>query len=372
MLEGFDKDWKSVTKNDFAAYTNLDPAKYSFLLRSSNEHGRISGESIHFDFKIKKPWWSTWLVRILALILGVAFISFEISLRTRQLRYKQGTLEETIKERTTEITRQNQELEQKNSEITDSILYSRRIQQSILPGTEKLSNALNNYFIFYKPKDIVSGDFYWAELSPSEKNLAFVAVADCTGHGVPGAMVSLVGTRALNSAVRESELTKPSDILNETNEIVLEAFTDTESGTIIKHGMDIGLLALNKSASSVIFQYAGAHNPLWILRKKTKGNLIVNEIEIIPNIDLGDYNLFEIKGDKQPIGYFEKQAPFKNHIGEIEQGDRVYLISDGYADQFGGPKGKKFKYKALKNLILANQNKNIDAQKEVLKTAFIE
>jgi ligand-binding sensor domain-containing protein/serine phosphatase RsbU (regulator of sigma subunit) len=372
MLEGFDKDWKSVTKNDFAAYTNLDPGKYSFLLRSSNEHGRISGGSLRFDFKIKKPWWSTWLVRILAFILGIALISFVMSIRTRQLRYKQRTLEETIKERTTEITRQNQELEHKNSEITDSILYSRRIQQSILPGTEKLNNALKNYFVFYQPKDIVSGDFYWAELSPSEKNLTFVAVADCTGHGVPGAMVSLVGTRALNSAVRESELTKPSDILNETNEIVLEAFTDAESGTIIKDGMDIALLALNKSTSNTTFEYAGAHNPLWIVRDKMKGNLIVNEIEITPNIDLGDYNLFEVKGDKQPIGYFENQAPFKNHTGELEVGDRIYLISDGYADQFGGPKGKKFKYKALKNLLLANQNKKIDAQKEVLKTAFIE
>lgn len=372
MLEGFDKDWKSVTKNNFTTYTNLDPGDYAFLLRSSNEHGRISGDPVRFEFKIEKPWWSTWLIRILALILGLAFISFVISLRTRQLRDKQRILEETIKERTTEITRQNEELEYKNSEITDSILYSRRIQQSILPGMEKLNHALTNYFVFYKPKDIVSGDFYWAELSPSEQNVTFVAVADCTGHGVPGAMVSLVGTRALNSAVRESGLTKPSEILNQTNEIVLEAFTDSESGTIIKDGMDIALLSLNNSTRKTTFQYAGAHNPLYIIRKKTKGNMIVNDAEIFPNIDLNDYNLFEIKGDKQPIGYFENQIPFKNHIGELEPGDRIYLISDGYADQFGGPKGKKFKYKALKTLLLANQNKNIEAQKSELKNAFFE
>lgn len=372
MLEGFDRDWKAVTKNNFAIYTNLDPGKYSFLLRSSNEHGRITGDPIRFGFKIEKPWWSTWLVRILGAILAIAFISFLISLRTRQLRKKQRDLEDTIKERTTEIRRQKEELEYKNSEITDSILYSRRIQHSILPGTEKLNNALQSYFVFYKPKDIVSGDFYWADLSPNEKDLTFVAVADCTGHGVPGAMVSLVGTRALNSAVRESALTKPSDILDQTNEIVLEAFTDEESGTIIKDGMDITLLALDKSSPKTSFQFAGAQNPLWIVREKTKGNLIVNEAEIEPNIDLGEFNLFEIKGDKQPIGYFENKVPFKNHAGNLEKGDRIYLISDGYADQFGGAKGKKFKYKALKNLILSNQEIQIEGQLGELKRAFFE
>lgn len=372
MLEGFDDDWKSVTKNNFTTYTNLDPGKYSFLLRSSNEHGRITGDPIRFDFRIEKPWWSTWLVRILVAILALALISFIISIRTRQLRSKQRALEHTIKDRTSEIRRQKEELENKNSEITDSILYSRRIQQSILPGIEKLNKALNHYFVFYKPKDIVSGDFYWAERSLNEKNLTFVAVADCTGHGVPGAMVSLVGTRALNSAVREHGLTKPSDILNQTNEIVLEAFTDAESGTIIKDGMDIALLALNQSTDKTSFQYAGAHNPLWVVRNKSNGNLVANGLEIEPNIELGDFNLFEIKGDKQPIGYFENQAPFQNHHGDLEKGDRIYLISDGYADQFGGPKGKKFKYKALKNLILANQNKNIEAQRAELKRAFFD
>ncbi|MDG1914909.1 MAG: two-component regulator propeller domain-containing protein [Crocinitomix sp.] len=372
MLEGFDNDWKTVTKNDFAAYTNLDPGNYSFLLRSSNEHGRIVGDPIRFDFKIEKPWWSTWLVRIIAALLVVGFISFLISLRTRQLRLKQSALEETIEERTTEIRRQKEELEYKNHEITDSILYSRRIQYSILPGTEKLNSALETYFVFYKPKDIVSGDFYWAELSPNKKDLTFVAVADCTGHGVPGAMVSLVVTRALNSAVRENELTKPSDILDQTNDIVLEAFTDAESGTIIKDGMDIALLSLDKSTPKISFQFAGAHNPLWIIREKTNGNLIVNDTEIEPNIDLGDYNLFEIKGDKQPIGYFENKVPFKNHAGELVKGDRIYLISDGYADQFGGPKGKKFKYKALKNLLLSQQNITIEAQHEELKKAFFD
>ena len=260
----------------------------------------------------------------------------------------------------------------KNSEITDSILYSRRIQHSTLPGHEKLSAALKDYFIFYKPKDIVSGDFYWIEQSQLNPNVIYIAVADCTGHGVPGAMVSLVGTRALNSSVRESQLTNTSDILNETNRIVLEAFTDSKSGTVIKDGMDIALCALEYSDQTVNFQFSGAQNPIWIVRSQSDTNLIVNGEELEPNIESTEHKLFEIKGNKQPIGYFEKHTPFENHKSELKHGDRIYMLSDGYADQFGGPNGKKFKYKALKNLILDNQNNSLNNQKIEFEKVFHE
>lgn len=369
-LEGFDLDWRQPSEKNFTAYTNLDPGKYSFLLKTSNEHGAMVGEIMQFEFKIKKPWWSTWLVRIAALILAFALVGLIISLRTRQLRKKQRTLENTILERTTEITRQKEELEVKNIEITDSILYSRRIQNSILPGKEKLNSILKDFFIFYKPKDIVSGDFYWVEPGTKGGNKIFMAVADCTGHGVPGAMVSLVGTRALNSSVREHGLTKPSEILDQTNTIVLEAFTDAESGTIIKDGMDIAFCALDYSNESIQLQFSGAHNPIWIVRKITDPNLTVNNQELEPNIADEHHKLFEIKGSKQPIGYFEKHFPFENYETTLQPGDRIYLNSDGYADQFGGPNGKKFKYKALKKLLLTNQNKAISNQRKSLENAF--
>lgn len=240
-LEGLDDDWKSETSKNYTTYTNLYPGSYAFLLKTSNEHGKISGDPIRFNFTIEKPWWSTWFIRILIILLSLGLVGLVISLRTRQLRKNQRDLENTIKERTVEITRQKEELQYKNREITDSILYSRRIQQSILPGKEKLNALLHSHFVFYKPKDIVSGDIYWVEEAPTGTNTVFVAVADCTGHGVPGAMVSLVGTRALNSSVRENQLTDTAEILDRTNKIVLESFTDVESGTIIKDGMDIGL-----------------------------------------------------------------------------------------------------------------------------------
>lgn len=368
-LEGLEDEWNTATYKDYTTYTNLFPGNYTFLLRSSNEHGVITGEPVAFEFTIEKPWWSTWAIRIIGMVLIVALILLIMNLRTRQLRSKQRSLERTINERTTEITRQKEELEIKNGEITDSILYSRRIQHSILPGKERLNNSLKDHFIFYKPKDIVSGDFYWVERDENSNSI-YVAVADCTGHGVPGAMVSLVGTRALNSSVRENRLTETAKILDQTNEIVLEAFTDKESGTIIKDGMDIALCALKYEDEQVKFQFSGAHNPVWIVRAESEENLVIDGTELEPNILHNGFKLFEIKGNKQPIGYFEKQQPFTNHSGSLKAGDRIYLTSDGYADQFGGENGKKFKYKALKTLILEIQNEPFDSQRKSLMQAF--
>ena len=370
-LEGYDNKWKNESHNHLASYTNLDPGKYTFKLRSSNEHGMIVGDPISFEFKILKPWWSTWLVRILALLLGLVLIATFISLRTRQLRKKQRMLEKTIAERTEEITSKSDELQAKNKEIMDSILYSRRIQQSILPGPEKMTTLLPPHFVLYKPKDIVSGDFYWIEkMGEGLDATIFIAVADCTGHGVPGAMVSLVGTRALNSSVRENLLQRPADILNQTNTIMLEAFTDEESGAIIKDGMDIALCAFKKQESSYHFEFAGAHNTVWIIRSKKEPAFSEAYEQLNKSAENDEYALYELKGNKQPIGYFEKHVPFDNHTLQLLPGDRFYISSDGYADQFGGPKGKKYKYKALKNKLLDIQNEPITSHEEILRQEF--
>ncbi len=372
-LEGFDYNWKSKTTNNYTTYTNLYPGDYSFKLRSSNEHGLITGEPIVFNFTIEKPWWSTWVFRVIAALLALAFLVLIINFRTRQLRKKQRSLERTILERTTEITHQKEQLEYKNNEITDSIKYSRRIQQSILPSAEKLGNTLTDYFIFYKPKDIVSGDFYWTERASNNPDQIFISVADCTGHGVPGAMVSLVGTRALNSSVREHRLLTTSEILNTTNEIVLEAFTDMETGTVIKDGMDLALCSIDYADPTAIsFQFSGAHNPIWIVRHENQGNLVINDDALLPNFSLNNYHLYEIKGNKQPIGYFENQTGFKQFNGILQKGDRIYMTSDGYADQFGGERGKKFKYKPLKSLLLSVQDSNLTDQKNKIKKAFFD
>jgi ligand-binding sensor domain-containing protein/serine phosphatase RsbU (regulator of sigma subunit) len=372
-LDGFDEDWCKPTSKTFASYTNLEPGKYSFLLRSSDEHGVISGDQIHFDFEIQKPFWMTWWFRIFAAVIVALLIWGIMRLRTRQLIKQRKALELVISERTKEIRQQADELSIKNKEVTDSIQYSKRIQGSILPGKEKLKTLLDEYFIFYKPKDIVSGDFYWAEDSLANPNLRFFAAADCTGHGVPGAMVSLIGTRALTTSVHEANLVDTNDVLDATNRIVVEAFTDVESGEIIKDGMDISLCALDYSdKQNVKFQFSGAQNPVWIVRKEEDEDIEMNGSVVLPDISEAGYKLYEMKGDKQPIGYFEGSKPFHRVEGILKPGDRIYVFTDGYADQFGGEKGKKFKYKTLKQLILTAQKNSMPGQKDIFHKAFFD
>ncbi|MBK6953506.1 MAG: SpoIIE family protein phosphatase [Crocinitomicaceae bacterium] len=263
-------------------------------------------------------------------------------------------------------------LEEKNKEITDSIFYSRRIQRSVLPAKEKVAKLLASYFIFFRPKDIVSGDFYWAERSLDKRKI-FFSVADCTGHGVPGAMVSLIATRALNTALREQGIDVASQILDSVNDSMIESFTDAETGTVIKDGMDISLCSLEyNSDTNVSFQYAGAQNSVWIVRPESDENLVVNNESIEPNLIFAGYKLFEIKADKQPIGYFEGRKNFRNNNATLKKGDRVYLYSDGFADQFGGDKGKKFKYKTLKELILSAQEVSMNEQYGSIRNAFYD
>lgn len=372
-LAGFNEDWCAPTSKTYASYTNLAPGDYSFLLQSSDENGIIIEESTAFKFTIEKPFWLTWWFRIVALLLGVIIIWAVMRWRTQALKKKNIALENVIADRTKEIQMQADELQHKNKEVTDSIQYSRRIQGSILPGTSRLNGLFENYFIYYAPKDIVSGDFYWVDQCLENKKHIFFAAADCTGHGVPGAMVSLIGTRALNTSVRESLLTKTNEILDSTNEIVVEAFTDMVSGEIIKDGMDIALCGLDyKDEQNIQFQFSGAQNPAWIIRKEEEANLVINGIELEPNMLLNGYKLFDIKGTKQPIGYFESVQPFELNAGQVMKGDRIYLFTDGYADQFGGPKGKKFKYKTLKELILNAQRRPISDQRKIFKEAFHE
>jgi len=371
-LEGFDNDWNSPSVDNHVVYTNLAHGDYVFRLRSSNELGVIQEQEVSFAFTIDKPFWHTWKFRIFIAIVFIVLSFLMVRWRTKKLRNNQKKLEVIIEERTTEIKGQNEVLEEKNKEITDSIFYSRRIQRSMLPAKEKVQKLFEKYFIFFRPKDIVSGDFYWAEKS-LDKSKTFFAVADCTGHGVPGAMVSLIGARALNSAVRESGATKTNEILDLVNEMMIESFTDSESNGIIKDGMDISLCGLDYTNKNFVdFQYAGAQNSVWIVRTESEENISVNGKMIEPNITSYGHKLFEIKADKQPIGYFEGRVPFKNKECKLKIGDRIYLYSDGFADQFGGEKGKKFKYKTLKELILSVQSKSVNDQFGDIRTAFYD
>ncbi|PCJ28058.1 MAG: hypothetical protein COA97_01930 [Flavobacteriales bacterium] len=252
-----------------------------------------------------------------------------------------GNLDKRKTNKTLEL--QKQQIETKSRDITDSIQYAKRIQGAIFPSDKFFKKHLKDSFILYLPKDIVAGDFYWLDVIGN--NILFAA-ADCTGHGVPGAMVSVVCHNALNRAVREFNLTEPAKILTKVTELVIETFEQSDAN--IKDGMDIALCSLNLTTNEL--QYAGANNSLYIVRN--------NE-------------LTEIKSNKQPIGKYMNTKPFTNHKKTVFKEDNIYLFTDGYADQFGGPKGKKFKYRPFKELLISLSGNSMMNQKEILENNFI-
>lgn len=293
----------------------------------------------------------------LGLFVALGLIVFVINRLNLTRRQKQ-----TIEEKSVEVQNQKKEIEEAHKEITDSINYAKRIQQAILPPKKEINAHLKNNFILYLPKDVVAGDFYWFE---KVENTVFIAAADCTGHGVPGAMVSVVCNNALNRAVREFGLKEPGEILNKTREIVNQEFEKSKEE--VKDGMDIALVSLKKQVqcvnknenrkphfqSSFSLCYSGANNPLWMVRN-------------------GGNKVEEIKADKQPIGKYENASPFKTHSVEMNKGDMVYIFSDGYPDQFGGPKGKKLKSKNLKSILIEGANLEMHEQKKRLNDKFYE
>lgn len=254
------------------------------------------------------------------------------------------------------ITDQKQTLEIKNKEITESINYAKGIQEAILPSAHFLEREFKHGFICYLPKDIVAGDFYWIE--KVEDDLYFAA-ADCTGHGVPGAMVSVVCSNALQQSLHEYRHTNTSDLLESTSQLVSKTFE--KSIREIKDGMDIGLCRWN--AETGMLQFSGANNPLWLISNsselKTNSDYKTIEVE-------GRY-LHEVKGTKRPVGNSDIKMKFELHEIQLEQGDEIILQTDGFADQFGGTNGKKYKYNQLKMFLL--KTKSID-RSEILKREF--
>lgn len=282
---------------------------------------------------------------------------------------------EKVEEQNELIELQKSQVEAKNREMLDSILYAKRLQDAIFPSSQYLNKILKQGFVFYQPKDIVSGDFYWAQ--ENNKNI-FFAVADCTGHGVPGALVSVVCSNAIKRAINEFHISEPGKILDKVRELVVDTFDKGDED--VKDGMDISLCNLEKlSAEKLKLQWAGANNPLWIVRSVSiQNDEIKNNIEIENNTptskiqisNYNDYNLIEIKANIQAICKEENPIPFTTHSVILEKGDTLYLFSDGFADQFGGKKGKKFKLHNFKELIISIQNFDMHTQKQMIKNTF--
>lgn len=282
-------------------------------------------------------------IGLLLIIIIFIFIGYQNKRKSNLILLKQ---KEEIEQANKTISLQRDIVNQKNKEIVDSINYAKRIQTAILPAKKLISKHLSNSFILYKPKDIVAGDFYWFE---PLKDKLLIAAADCTGHGVPGAMVSVVCNNALNRSVREFGLNTPGKILDKTREIVLEEFIQSSSD--VKDGMDLALCAINKTENGVELEYAGAYNPLWIIRKDST-------------------TIEEIKADKEPIGSFDALSSFNTHTIKLTEGDTFYIFTDGFADQFGGEKGKKLKPINFKNLLLSIVNEPLQTQVDKLNESF--
>ncbi len=257
-------------------------------------------------------------------------------------------LETKVEERTTEVTRQKEIIERKNKDITDSINYAKRIQETILPDIATLQSILPESFIYYQPKDIVSGDFYWFTKTRSQE--VIVVAMDCTGHGVPGAFMSMIGNDSLNQIIVENMITDPAQILNVMNERVTKILKQRKENTTTKDGMDLALCKIDLADMKITF--AGANRPVYLLRN---GSLNVT------------------KGDKLPVGGYDRvEKMFNNKEIKIQEGDIIYLFSDGYVDQFGGELNKKFMTRRFKKLLIENSNLSMDEQKEQLVDVFYD
>jgi serine phosphatase RsbU (regulator of sigma subunit) len=275
-------------------------------------------------------------VVIMLVLVVFIFRSLKITRKQKQI----------IEQKSKETELQKHIIEEKNKDITDSINYAKRIQNALLREEEHVSKHLPEHFILFLPKDIVSGDFYWGA---EKNNYWYFTAADCTGHGVPGAIMSMLGVSFLNDIVLSEKTLTPAEILNQLRDRIITELRQADAAIGNKDGMDISLCRLN--LKTLELEWAGANNSLNLIRKGI---------------------LEEIKADKQPIGYHTEMKSFTNHQVQLQKGDSIYIYSDGYADQFGGPKGKKFKYKQLEELIVESHHLNATEQKQIFKNRFLE
>jgi serine phosphatase RsbU (regulator of sigma subunit) len=273
-------------------------------------------------------------------------------------------LADKVKERTLEIEEQRDivisqknHIEKINTEITDSINYAKYIQSSILPKADQLDSILGEHFVLYKPKDIVSGDFYWIS---NIENKTIIAAVDCTGHGVPGAFMSMLGIALLNEIVNKEYITHPGVILRRLRKEVIHSLQQKGERGEQKDGMDIALCTLD--IEKMKLQFAGANNPLYLIRNSNLEKVGVPRCELS-----GEDLLYEIKGDLMPIGIHDRMDNFTFHEIDIFKGDSFYLFTDGFPDQFGGPDSKKFGYRQFREQLLKNNSKTMPDQKTSLE-----
>jgi serine phosphatase RsbU (regulator of sigma subunit) len=344
--------WSQWTVENFREYTNLHEGEYTFRVKARNVYGTES-KPAQYSFVVLPPWYRSSIAYILYIILAVILFWLVARIYSYRLKRENIVLEGIVADRTAEVVRQKDEIVIKNTvleyqkkEIEDSIRYARRIQSAVIPSEKDCINLLTDAFVLFRPLNIVSGDFYW--ISHAERKIVFTA-ADCTGHGVPGAFMSMLGVAFLNEIVNKDNITEPDLILNQLRAKVIQALQQQGISGEARDGMDIAIVTIDKTENKLA--YSGAYNPLIMIRNG---------------------EIFETAGDKMPIGIYDFMSPFNRHEINIEKGDVFYMSSDGYEDQFGGPDGKKFKAKQFKQLLLEIHNQPMETQKEILEKRFEE
>lgn len=261
------------------------------------------------------------------------------------------------------IRKQHQMVLEQQKAITDSIGYARRIQKAVLPSPPYLDNILPDYFTIYKPKDIIGGDFYWAREIEGQR---VVIVADSTGHGVPGALMSMLGVTLLNEQFRTFGIREPGVILDHLRSKVKEILFQEGTASDQKDGIDMAIAIIDPERKTL--QFAGANIPLYLIREKAQAKGAERDLLVSSENDA--YELYKIKSDKQPLGVHWEETHFTSHLIQLQDRDTLYIFSDGYADQYGGKKRKKFKSKKLMKLLLSLQDGPMDLQKKLLEDAF--
>jgi ligand-binding sensor domain-containing protein/serine phosphatase RsbU (regulator of sigma subunit) len=356
-LENFEKNWNYAGPRREATYTNLEPGEYTFYVKAAGPDGIWNEEEAKLELEIVPPFWKTWWFRSLATLFGVfsvgalGYVGYKqrikaIEARNRELEAKvrEATLE--LREKNKEIQRQKDELEEKNRNITASIEYAKTIQMAILPDKERLKQHLPEHFILYKPRDIVSGDFYWFH---EEQGKIIFVVADCTGHGVPGAFMSAIGESLLGQIVIEKNVMNPAKILEELHRLVRRALNQSDEIGGSQDGMDVGIIVMEKSADPNMrtIYFAGARRPLYYTKEG---------------------ELCEIKPDRSSIGGWQQEAErhYTEHCIELAVGEMIYMTTDGYADQ-PDSQMRVFAAKRLRELLKSIADKPVDTQLKILE-----
>ncbi|MFI5204233.1 MAG: SpoIIE family protein phosphatase, partial [Flavobacteriales bacterium] len=343
-LKGFDLAWSDVTDIGQAYYPKISDGEYEFVVKASNEDGVFGSTTASIKIIVASPFWKRWWFFVICFAFLVALVVVLIKLRERNQKKIRLYLERQLQLRTKELVEQKHLVEEKNKDITDSINYAHKIQSGILPSIREIKNHIPDCFVMYKPRDIVSGDFYWYSV---KKNIFSIAVADCTGHGVPGAFMSMIGSTIFKEVSKEITQANPALFIEHVDQRVA-ALMNPDRKTQFQDGMDMVLIELDLKTGHVVF--SGAGRPL--LQIKPDGSHILH------------------KTCSDSIGGHNLAKSFTNSHIKLEKGDAIYMYSDGIVDQFGGDQGKKIMTSGFINWLTETKAMSMPQQGEFLNEAF--